>query len=85
MSRAEHDSQKKAPLAADPAEPQVMDVTRMTDASDSGDETMGRPNPLDDVPFERGFPPAGGAELTNSYIPGLERAIEEARRSSQQT
>jgi hypothetical protein len=84
MSGAEHDSQEKAPLAADSAEPQAMDVTQMTDASDSGDETRGGPNPLDDLPFERGFPPAGGAELTNSYIPGLERAIEEDRRRSQQ-
>jgi len=32
------------------------------------------------VPFARGFPPAGGEELTRSYRAALERAIEEEKR-----
>ena len=35
--------------------------------------------PIFSAPFERGFPPTGGAALTRSYLPVLERAKQERR------
>lgn len=81
MPKAEHNPQDGPPVVDGPVEARIVDVTRMTDDNAAGEDAAGQ-SPFDDTPFERGFPPAGGAELTNSYIPALERAIEEDRRRS---
>lgn len=51
----------------------------MADERDDAGDGSSSGGGLDDVPFERAFPPAGGAELTKSYIPALERLIEEKK------
>jgi hypothetical protein len=77
MPKTEQNIDDKARRAPSPVRP-LVEAKPVDDPSDqSRDEGDLGPSFLEELPFERGFPPAGGAELTRSYIPALERAIEE--------